>query len=277
MSIEPDVQLAQINEESRAIWDRNASFWDEKMTDEGNDFQRILVGPACERLLQLQAGEQVLELACGNGVFTRRMIQLGADVVATDFSANLLELARKRNAHYSARVEYHLVDATQEEQIVALGMQRFDAAVCNQAIMDMAEIDPLMRGVRQVVKPGGRFVFTLCHPCFNHTGVAHCAENATIDGEIVTTHSMKITTYLHNSPQKGIGIVGQPVSQYYFDRPLHVLLNACFRAGLVMDGLEEPAFDYPHDGSRGGDLLSWSNYHEIPAVLAVRLRVPDNM
>jgi len=273
MVTENNTPAVALNEEVRAIWDQNAAFWDEKM-GEGNDFQRILIAPACERLLALQAGEQVLEIACGNGVFTRRMAQLGAHVTATDFSTQLLAHARARKTAYDDQIAYHLVDATQEEQIVAFGTQRFDAAICNMALMDMAEIDPLMRGVRQVLKPGGRFVFALCHPCFNTTGTAVSAEEATINGELVATHSVKVTTYLHQTPQKGIGIIGQPASQYYFDRPLHVLFNACFRAGLVMDGLEEPAFNHPHDGSTLNRALGWANYSEIPPVLVARLRVP---
>src|SRR5260370_281556 len=174
------------------------------------------------------------------------------------------------------RIEYRLLDATREDQIVALGKARFDAAVCNMAIMDMAEIDPLMRGIRQVVKPGGRFVFSLTHPCFNQAGVAHCAEEATVNGEVITTYSTKVTKYLHNSPQKGVAILGQPVPHYYFDRPLHMLFNACFRAGLVLHGLEEPAFNHPHDGSQVGHMLIiWVYYNEIPPALVARLRIPN--
>ncbi len=265
---------ADLNAETRTIWNQNAAFWDGKMGD-GNDFQRLLTGPATERLLNLHAGERVLEIACGNGVFSRRMAQLGARVMATDFSTQFLERARARSSEYADRIEYRLVDATHEEQIVALGRQYFDAAVCNMAIMDMAEIDPLMRGIRLVVKTGGRFVFSLTHPCFNHTGMALNVEEAPLDGDLVTTYSVKITRYLHNSPQKGIGIIGQPAPHYYFDRPLHILFNACFRAGLVLDGLEEPAFNHPQDGSRSSRLLSWINYHEIPPVLVARLRIPN--
>jgi len=274
MTAENTSQPVDLNEETRSIWDQNAAFWDERMGD-GNDFQRILIGPASERLLNLQPGETVLEIACGNGVFARRMAQLGVHVIATDFSAELLERARARTSEHTDRIEYRLLDATREEQIVALGKLGFDAAVCNMAMMDMAEIDPLMRGIRQVVKPGGRFVFSLTHPCFNHTGMALCAEEATVNGELITTYSIKVTKYLHSSPQKGIAMVGQPVPHYYFDRPLHVLFNACFRAGLVLDGLEEPAFDHPHDGSQSKRLLSWINYHEIPPALVARLHIPN--
>ncbi len=152
MTAENTSQPVNLNEETRTIWDQNAAFWDDNMGN-GNDFQRLLVAPSCERLLNLQPNETVLEIACGNGVFSRRMAELGVHVLATDFSTQLLERARARNAEYTDRIDYHFLDATREDQIVALGKQRFDAAVCNQAIMEMAEIDPLMRGIRQVVKP----------------------------------------------------------------------------------------------------------------------------
>lgn len=275
MPIENTSQPSDLNEETRMIWDQNASFWDERMGD-GNDFQRLLVAPASERLLALKSGETVLEIACGNGVFARHLARLGAQVVATDFSSSMLQHARTRSSASHDRIDYRLLDATSEEQIVALGRQRFDAAVCNMAIMDMAQIDPLMCGIRQVVKPGGRFVFSLCHPCFNNTGSIHCVEDATINGNIVTTYAIKTTSYLHSTPTKGVAMIGQPASQYYFDRPLHVLFNACFRAGLVLDGLEEPAFNHPHDGSKVGSMVvSWTYYKEIPPLLVARLRIPD--
>src|SRR5205823_5651749 len=67
-------------EESRHIWDENAGWWDAKM-GEGNDWHRLLIAPAVEQLLELQGGERVLEMACGNGQFARHLAFLGARVV----------------------------------------------------------------------------------------------------------------------------------------------------------------------------------------------------
>jgi SAM-dependent methyltransferase len=271
MTDEKAAHPADLHEETRRIWDQKAAFWDEKMRD-GNEFQRILIGPACERLLHVQPGEVVLEIGCGNGVFARHLARLGVQVLATDFSARFLEHARARSAEHADRIDYRLLDATREEEILALGAQRFDAAVCNMALMDMSEIEPLMRGIRQVVKPAGRFVFSLSHPCFNHLGATLCVEEATINGELVTSRAVKTTSYLHIRPQKGVGMPGEPVPHYYFDRPLHVLFHACFQAGLVLDGLEEPAFNMPEDDSRPDRF--WPNCREIPPVLVARWRIP---
>ena len=131
-------------------WEKKAAFWDEMM-GEGNAFQRVLIGPATERLLKVLPGETVIDVACGNGVFSRRLAELGARVVAIDFSEKFVELARARTeeAGYGDAVEYLVADATDEEQMLALREERFDAAVCNMALMDMPAIDPLMRVLRR--------------------------------------------------------------------------------------------------------------------------------
>ncbi len=257
-----------LNQEVHDIWNQNAPFWDEAM-GEGNDFHKLLVGPAAERLLNLQPDELVLEIACGNGAFARRMAQLGARVLATDFSEQFIERAKARSTAYTDRLEYRVVDATNTEQLLALGQHRFDAIVCNMGIMDMATIEPLMNAVSKLLKPDvGRFVFSLMHPCFNSNSIL-MLEEEDHDGQIVETYSVKVATYLHMTARKGLGIIGQPEPHYYFHRPLHVLLGTCFNAGLVMNGLEEPAFDAPSKRKR---VLSWAQFREIPPVLAVRMR-----
>src|SRR5918999_1154401 len=158
MASDQSDQGRELVAETQAVWDAKAAFWDERM-GEGNAFQRVLIGPASERLLAVRPDEVVLDVACGNGVFARRLAQLGARVVATDFSARFLELARARATEHADRIEYRLADATDEDQLRALGPGRFDAAVCNQALMDMPVIEPLLRALAKLVKPTGRFVF----------------------------------------------------------------------------------------------------------------------
>ncbi len=265
---EHSLERPDLNEAVREAWDRNAAFWDGRFGD-GNDFQLMLIGPTAERLLQVQAGEAVLDVGCGNGAFSRRLAQLGAQVTAVDFSAEFLRCARARTTENVHRIEYRQLDATDEAQLLALGEGRFDAAVCNMALMDMAAIDPLFRTLPRLLRPGGRFVFTVLHPCFNHMGAHMAVEQEDRQGQIVTTPAIKVTRYIHPFEARGLGMVNQPMPQLYFHRPLHVLLGAAFRAGWVLDGLEEPAFSEPEPGRP----FSWRNFPEIPPVLAARLKI----
>ncbi|HMM43910.1 MAG TPA: class I SAM-dependent methyltransferase [Thermomicrobiales bacterium] len=233
-------------DETRAIWDAKADYWDERM-GEGNLFHRELVGPAVERLLAIRPDELVLDVACGNGQLARRLATLGARVVATDFSARFLELASTRTEampQIAGRVEYRQVDATDPEQLAALVDGRYDAITCLMGLMDMPDVDPLLVAVPRLLRPGGRFVFAIQHPCFNSNAVSMVVEE---DASLRRTSALKLSRYLTLPPARGAGMPGEPESHWYFHRPLGVLLGAAFRHGLVMDGIEEPALTTPPD------------------------------
>jgi 2-polyprenyl-3-methyl-5-hydroxy-6-metoxy-1,4-benzoquinol methylase len=256
--------LQQLRDETRDAWNRNAAYWDERMATP-NDWHAILVRPAVERLLALRPGETVLDIGAGNGLFSRRLAELGASVVATDVSDRLIALAQARNAHEN--VDYRIVDATDEDALLALGEKQFDAAVSTMVLMDIPTLEPLARALPRLLKPAGRFVLASAHPCFNTTGVSLAAEQEDREGELVVRRSVKVYEYLDLRPAKGVALFGQPAKQYYFDRPLHALLSPFFAAGLVMNAIEEPAFG---EGAEGR-FFDWAHYPQIPPVIVARL------
>src|SRR5882724_4125825 len=93
------VDFPGLRDETREIWEQNARWWDARMA-EGDRWHRSLIGPAVEHLLAVQSGESLLDLACGNGWFARRLAGSGARVFACDFSPALLECARARSTSY---------------------------------------------------------------------------------------------------------------------------------------------------------------------------------
>ncbi|HYF62934.1 MAG TPA: class I SAM-dependent methyltransferase [Herpetosiphonaceae bacterium] len=257
-----------LNDAGLAIWDANAEFWDAALGQEGNRFHRMIVEPAVLGLLAPRPGERIVELGCGNGAFARRLAGLGADVLATDFSAGLLERARARGCPGPGSVAYARADATSLEQVLALGERSFDAAACLMALMDMPEIEPAFAGLSRLLKPGGRCVFALQHPCFNSNGAAKTVAHEDRDGELIERYSMNVWRYHTPWAERAIGIRGQEQAHYIFHRPLHVLLGAAFAAGFVLDGLAEPADPADPQPQRW---QAWSNFKETPPVLAARL------
>lgn len=256
--------------EYQAIWNTNAAFWDNTIGDTGNRFHRMIVEPAVLDLLDLQSGQTILEIACGNGAFARTMAKRGIHVIASDFSADLLRLAQERTTEYQDQIEYVLIDATQEEQIVALGERRFDSAVCNMGLMDMPQIAPLFSGLSRTLKRGGIFVFSIQHPCFNSNTAVKTVELHDNNGDVQTIHSIKVAEYLTPRVERCVGVVGQPEPHYIFHRPIHTVLDAGFRAGFVLDGFQEPKDPAVPNDTRWN---AWSNYQEIPPALIGRFRL----
>lgn len=258
------------NNETRRAWEANAAFWDTKMGADGNDFANVLCWPPVRTLLDPQPGQHILDVACGNGLFSRRLAELGADVTAFDFSAELVQLAQARTPSSISRLVYQVLDATDESALLGLGQSAFDSVLCNMALFDIADIEPLFRTLPKLLKPGGAFVFTITHPAFNNQSAVHVAEEMDDEGQIKTVYSVKVSRYMSEYQARGLAIRGQPLPQLYFERPLQVYFNLAFQNGFVLDGFEERAFP---PGSPQKNPLSWGgNFSEIPPVLAARLR-----
>ncbi|MBN1423773.1 class I SAM-dependent methyltransferase [Candidatus Fermentibacteria bacterium] len=262
-------EFPEHTDENRRIWDANAHWWDDRIGD-GNDFQTLLIEPASERLLCVAAGDVILDVACGAGRFARRMAELGARVVAFDHSAQFIQRARERTRKDDA-VEYHVLDAAKTDALLSLGVGRFGKAVCTMALMDMPEIIPLFFALTRMLKPGGVFVFSVTHPCFHSAAIQRFAEMYEEEaGRHVIRTGVKVSSYLTSFAKKAEGIVGQPKAQYCYHRPIHVLLQSCFEAGFVVDGIEEPGLPEP-DRRRAG--VRWDDMPEIPPVMVVRMKL----
>jgi 2-polyprenyl-3-methyl-5-hydroxy-6-metoxy-1,4-benzoquinol methylase len=262
------MEFTEHAKENRRIWDANARWWDDRIGD-GNDFQTLLIEPATERLLEVGAGDTILDVACGAGRFARRMAELGARVVAFDYSAEFIARARERTAGDTA-VEYHVVDAANPDAVTSLGSNRFNKAVCTMAIMDMPEIRPLFGALRRMLPPGGMFVFSVIHPCFHSAAIQRFAElHEEEAGRHVMRSGVKVSSYLSPFARRSEGIIGQPEPQWLFHRPISALFRCGFDAGFAVDGFEEPGFpaaETPRPGVR------WHDMPEIPPVMVVRMK-----
>ena len=271
MAQEKGISMTEARDPVRNAWETNGRWWSD-VFGEGNDFHLQLVAPPVEKLLAIQSGERILDIACGNGAFSRRLADLGARVVGFDFSSSFIECAKERSSDFGDRIIYYVIDATNRKELQSLG-EDFDGAVANMALMDMSEIEPLAEALPNLLKPGGRFVFSIMHPCFNNPDTRMSMEQEDQDGDISTTRSIKIRRYLTPFSGQGIGIVGQPVPQTYFHRPLSKLLCPFLAQGMRVSGLEEREFE---DAASARGPLSWDHFSEIPPVLVVRLEISSS-
>jgi SAM-dependent methyltransferase len=144
-------------------WDEAAESWVD-FVRQGKDYYRDeLNNPATFRLIGKVEGRFVLDLACGEGYNTQILARKGAKVVGLDFSAKLVQLARIEEAKEKLGVDYHFGDAADLSRFPS---NHFDLVTCFMALQDIKDYRRAVSEVARVLKNGGRFVFSIPHPCF---------------------------------------------------------------------------------------------------------------
>lgn len=101
-------------------------------------------------VLSPRRGERILDIGCGDGSLTRRIMDAGATVVAIDASEGMVARARERG-----------LDARLMRGDALEFAGEFDAVFSNAALHWMPDADTVLAGVRSALKPGGRFVAEL--------------------------------------------------------------------------------------------------------------------
>ena len=119
------------------------------------------LGMPVVELLAPRPGERILDLGCGDGALTAKLVALGCDVVGADASEPLVAAARRIG------IDARVMDG----EALALDGE-FDAVFSNAALHWMRRADAVIAGVYRALRPGGRFVAE----CGGHRCVATIRE-----------------------------------------------------------------------------------------------------
>jgi trans-aconitate methyltransferase len=120
--------------------------WDPDAYAEHARFVSDLGAPVVD-LLAPQRGERILDLGCGDGALTERLVAAGCRVVAIDSSPEQVWAARARG------LDARILDATD-----LVFDQEFDAVFSNAVLHWIPDADGVIARVWNALKPGGRFV-----------------------------------------------------------------------------------------------------------------------
>jgi len=103
------------------------------------------------------SGKSVLDLACGDGLYTRRIKQQGAArVVGVDISPKMIELARKEDAIEPRGIEYIVCDVQEMGKIDSFDL--VVASYCLNYAKTQEQLHKMCQTIVANLKPGGRFV-----------------------------------------------------------------------------------------------------------------------
>ena len=176
-----------------------------------------------------------LDLGCGTGRAIPLLQEAGWAVVATDVSADQLDVARR----IAGAASFVHADG----QALPFAEDEFDAVISLFTHTDFEDLASAFAEAARVLKPGGRFVYLGAHPCFGSPMVAR-AEAMNLPGAtaiLKTGYSKPGWRTLPPDPSSSrirarVGINHVPLAHF---------LNALARNGLAIERVEEPGGDDP--------------------------------
>jgi SAM-dependent methyltransferase len=229
----------------------NAAWWSEESADYLAEHGEFL-GPAdfcwCpEGLRESDAhllgpvedlrGARVLEVGCGAAQCSRWLVGQGVDAVATDVAAGMLARGRELDAATGVTVPTVLADA----RALPFADASFDAVfTAFGALPFVPDPSRVHREVVRVLRPGGRWVFSVSHP----------VRWAFPDDP--TARGLRVTrSYFDRSPYVETDDAGRPLYAEYH-RTLGDHVRDVVGAGLVLEDLVEPEWPAGNDNVWGG-------------------------
>ena len=148
--------------------------------------------------LQL-AGARVLEVGCGTGKNSAWLVSQARELIALDFSAGMLDVARRRVRSDAARFVEH--DITRPWPVDA---ESVDVVVGNLVLEHVRELAPVFAEAARVLRAGGQLFFCELHPYRQlRGGQAHFVDAHTDETIHVAAYRHMVSEYVNDALAAG--------------------------------------------------------------------------
>ncbi len=218
----------------RRGWDDVSTWWIARYTEKGDINREWVIDPALSAMMGDVRGLHVLDAGCGGGYLSRILSRQGARVVGVDISRNLLAAAKAHEARAPLDIRFLRADLA---NLSSLASGSFDLVVSNVVLQDVRRLKEAVREIYRVLRPSGRFVFSITHPAFDIPPARWVREPPDTERPeerpfmAVDRYFDRVALYWAPS--------GQP-EVVSFHRPLRDFAEALREAGFVIVRFEEP-------------------------------------
>jgi SAM-dependent methyltransferase len=218
----------------RQGWDDVASWWVGRYSEKGDINREWVIDPALLRMAGDVRNLRVLDAGCGGGYLSRILAKQGAHVTGVDLSPKLLAEAKAQETRAPLGIRFLRRDLA---RLTSIADESFDLVVANVVLQDVRRLDEAVNEIARVLKPRGRFLFSITHPSFD-IPPAHWVREPEDTERPEERPFMAVDHYFDRvslswAPHGLPPVVG-------FHRPLRDFTDAVFKAGLVIHRLEEP-------------------------------------
>jgi ubiquinone/menaquinone biosynthesis C-methylase UbiE len=214
-------------------WGNVAAWYDELLSNAEGTYQKEVILPNMVRLLNIQKGQVVLDLACGQGFFSREFYNAGARVTASDISKELIAIAKKASPN---DIVYHVSPA---DSISYMQDRSADKITIILAIQNIENLGGVLHECARVLKETGSVVIVLNHPAFRIPKVSSWGfdDTAMVQYRRIDAYMSERRERIEMNP----GAVSHSHKKHTvsFHRPLQVYFKAFAKAGFAVARLEE--------------------------------------
>ncbi len=209
-------------------WD-DVAIWYDKHLENFDTYQAQVIAPNLIRMLEIKKGESVLDLACGQGYFSRLAKDVGANVTGVDLSKDLISLAQEK----SNDIDYIVAPAGDTK----LKKESFEKVFTVLAFENIKNIDEVMVEINRVLKKEGKFFLVMLHPAFRIPQYSDWGFDTKKDLQYrrIDKYLSEIKIDIDLKPFKGKGIVKTST----FHRSLQWYMKSFKKAGFTITSIEE--------------------------------------
>jgi 2-polyprenyl-3-methyl-5-hydroxy-6-metoxy-1,4-benzoquinol methylase len=200
--------------------------------DEGDLTRQYLLNPTLFALLGDVHGMTILDAGCGQGYLARLLARRGARVTGIEPVDAFFTYALRHEQTEQLGIGYLQADLS----TWAPTPNSFDVVIANMVFMDIPDYEAALRNCGTALRPTGKLIFSILHPCFEEAGSAWKAQGYVAVRDYFRERAIE-QTY-----------------GYFIHRPISTYLNSVVRAGcLIQQVLEpqlEPAIAAQYDAER---------------------------
>jgi ubiquinone/menaquinone biosynthesis C-methylase UbiE len=236
-------------------WGPVAKWYDETVEEKGS-YQQDLILPNLLRLMDIQKGENVLDLACGQGLFARAFHLAGAKVTGADISKELVDIATKKSPK---EITYHVASA---DTLPFLKDESVDKVAIVLALQNIENFRETIAECARVLTANGTLYMVLNHPAFRIPKASSWEfdEKKNAQYRRIDRYLSEIRTEIamHPGLNASKGRVGRTSNEVLgeqtvsFHRPLQLYFKTFAKSGFAVLRLEEwISGKKSQDGPRG--------------------------
>lgn len=214
-------------------WGKVAGWYDELLEKKDGTYQKEVILPNLLRLLDPQKTDTILDIACGQGFFSRAIAEKGAKVIASDIAKELISIARENS---SKSIEFHVTSA---DSLTFCTDNSVDKAIIILALQNIENFNGVIKEAYRVLKPNGKFYIVLNHPAFRIPKKSSWQWD-----DLSRTQYRRIDSYMSDIKERiemNPGTVQTHNKKFTisFHRPLQTYFKGLNKAGFLVGRFEE--------------------------------------